>query len=178
MNIPKILLPILLSSLSLAAFGRGDQGIQAPNVVAISEKLVTSGQPTPESLVTLSKHGFQAVIYLAPPSVPDAVANEPEIVRSQGLTFVNIPIQWSKPTEADFQSFVVAMNRFQGQKILVHCQANMRASAMTFLYRVIAVKENPALAYEAVLRVWTPKNQWKELMNSQLQKANIPFEVK
>ena len=178
MNIPIILLPILLSSLSFAAFGQSDQGIQAPNVVAISEKLVTSGQPTPESLANLSKHGFQAVIYLAPPSVPDAVANEPEIVRSQGLEFVNIPIQWSKPTEADFQSFVVAMKRFQCQKTLVHCQANMRASAMTFLYRVIAVRENPTRAYEAVLKVWTPKNQWKNLMNTQLQKAKIPFEVK
>ena len=178
MNIPTIPLPTLLSFLSFAAFGQSDQGIKAPNVVAISERLVTSGQPTPESLANLSKHGFQAVIYLAPPSVPDAVANEPEIVRRQGLTFVNIPIQWSNPTEADFQSFVVAMKGVQGQKTLVHCQANMRASAMTFLYRVIALRENPTGAYEAVLRVWTPKNQWKELMNSQLQKAKVPFEVK
>jgi hypothetical protein len=54
----------------------------------------------------------------------------------------------------------------------------MRASAMTFLYRVIAVRENPTRAYEAVLKVWTPKNQWKNLMNTQLQKAKIPFEVK
>jgi protein tyrosine phosphatase (PTP) superfamily phosphohydrolase (DUF442 family) len=178
MNIPKVLLPTLLSSLSFAAFGQGDQGIQAPNVVAISEKLVTSGQPTSESLANLSKHGFQAVINLAPPSAPDAVANEPEIVRSQGLTFVNIPIQWSKPTEADFQSFVVAMKGAQGHKTLVHCQANMRASAMTFLYSVITLRENPAQAYEAFLKVWTPKNQWKEFMNSQLQKTNLPFEVK
>jgi protein tyrosine phosphatase (PTP) superfamily phosphohydrolase (DUF442 family) len=133
MNIPTIPLPTLLSFLSFAAFGQSDQGIKAPNVVAISERLVTSGQPTPESLANLSKQRFQAVIYLAPPSVPDAVANEPEVVRSQGLAFVNIPIQWSKPTEADFQSFVVAMKRFQGKKILVHCQANLRASAMTFM---------------------------------------------
>jgi len=58
MNIPKILLPILLSSLSCAAFGQSDQAIQPPNVVAISKKLVTSGQPTPGSLANLSKHGF------------------------------------------------------------------------------------------------------------------------
>jgi protein tyrosine phosphatase (PTP) superfamily phosphohydrolase (DUF442 family) len=178
MNIPRIIFPALLASLSSAAFGQSNQGVQAPNVVVISEQLVTSGQPTPESLTNLSKQGFQAVIYLAPPSVPDAVANEPEIVRGQGLEFVNIPIQWSNPTEADYQSFVVAMKRLQGRKTLVHCQANMRASAMTFLYRVIAARENPTRAYEAVLKVWTPRNQWKDLMNSQLQKANIPFEVK
>ena len=58
MNIPTILLPTLLASLSFAVAGQSDQGIQAPNVVAISEKLVTSGQPTPGSLANLSKHGF------------------------------------------------------------------------------------------------------------------------
>jgi protein tyrosine phosphatase (PTP) superfamily phosphohydrolase (DUF442 family) len=164
-------------SLSLAAVGQGDQGIKAPNVVAISETLVTAGQPTAEALAGLSKLGFKAVIYLAPPTVRDAIANEPEIIGQQGMAFVNIPIQWTNPTEADFRSFTETMKRFQGQKVLVHCQANMRASAMTFLYRVIVAKENPAQAYESVLKVWTPKDQWKELMNSQLQKANIPFAI-
>ena len=165
-------------TLSMTGFAQSDQPLKAPNVVPISEDLVTAGQPTAESLAALSRLGFKAVIYLAPPTVRDAVPNEPEIVTNQGLAFVNIPIQWAKPTEADFQSFAGAMKRFQGQKVLVHCQANMRASAMTFLYRVIVVKENPVQAYDAVLKVWTPKDQWKELMNSQLQKAHIPFEVK
>ena len=165
-------------SLSFTAFGQNDLSIQAPNVVPISENLVTAGQPTADSLAGLSKLGFKAVIYLAPPTVRDAVANEPEIIGNQGLAYVNIPIQWAKPTEADFQSFVETMKRFQGQKVLVHCQAGMRASAMTFLYRVIVAKENPSQAYEAVLKVWTPKGQWKELMNSQLKKAKIAFEVK
>ena len=178
MRISRLLFPVMFLSLSFTAFGQSDQGIKAPNVVSISGKLVTAGQPTAESLAGLSKLGFQAVVYLAPPTVPDAVVNEPEIIRSQGMEFVNIPIQWSKPTEADFQAFAEAMKRFPGQKVLVHCQANMRASAMTFLYRVIVAKENPSQAYDAVLKVWTPKNQWKDLMNSQLQKAKIPFEVK
>lgn len=162
----------------MTSFAQSDQSIKAPNVVSISENLVTAGQPTAESLAGLSKLGFNAVINLAPPTAPDAVANEPQIISNQGMTFVNIPIQWSKPTEADFQSFVETMKRLQGQKVLVHCQANMRASAMTFLYRVIVANENPALAYEAVLKVWAPKDQWKELINAQLKKANIAFELK
>ena len=178
MRISHTQFPVIFLSLSITAFGQSDHGIQAPTVVSISAKLVTAGQPTAESLAGLSKLGFQAVVYLAPPTVPDAVANEPEIIRNQGMEFVNIPIQWSKPTEANFQSFAETMKRLHGRRVLVHCQANMRASAMTFLYRVIVAKENPSLAYEAVQQVWTPKNQWKDLMNSQLQKAKIPFEVK
>lgn len=174
----KYLFPLMLLALSISAFGQGNRGLQASHVVLISKGLVTAGQPTAESLSGLSRLGFQAVIYLAPPTVPDAVANEPDLVRNQGMDFVNIPIQWNNPTEANFHSFTEAMERFQGRKVLVHCQANRRASAMTFLYRVIVARENPEQAYDAVLKVWTPKNQWKEFMNAQLKKAKIPFEVK
>lgn len=155
-----------------------EPSIKASNVVPISENLVTAGQPSAESLAGLSKLGFKAVINLAPPTAPDTVANEAQIISNQGMIFVNIPIQWTNPTEADFQSFAETMKRLRGQKVLVHCQANMRASAMTFLYRVIVAKENPAQAYEAVLKVWAPKDQWKALINSQLQKASIAFEIK
>lgn len=169
--------PLMLWSCAMSATGQGSQGIAAPNVVAISESLVTAGQPTAESLARLSRLGFQVVIYLAPSTVGDAVAEEPELIRSQGMEFVHIPIQWTKPTEADFRSFAEALQGHKGRRVLVHCQANMRASAMTFLYRVIVAGENPSRAYEAVLQVWTPKDPWKAFMNAQLQKARIPFEV-
>ena len=174
----KTLFIILALLFSISTFAQTEQSIKARNVVAVSENLVTAGQPTPESLAGLSKLGFKAVINLAPPTVADAVTNESQIINDQGMAYVNIPVQWSKPTEEDFQTFAETMKRFQGQKVLVHCQANMRASAMTFLYRVIVAKENPALAYETVLKVWAPKDQWKDFVNGQLKKANIAFEVK
>jgi hypothetical protein len=63
MCISNALFPVILLSLSITAFAQSDQGIKASNVVSISENLVTAGQPTAESLVGLSKLGFQAVIY-------------------------------------------------------------------------------------------------------------------
>ena len=96
---------------------QNEVAIKAPNVVAVSEKLVTAGQPTAESLAALSKQGFQAVINLAPPTVADAIANEPQIIRDQGLEFISIPIQWSNPTETDFQTFADTMKRLQGKSI-------------------------------------------------------------
>ncbi|WP_158567958.1 MULTISPECIES: protein tyrosine phosphatase family protein [unclassified Duganella] len=150
--------------------------IEAPNVVAISPQLVTSGQPSAKALAGLAAQGFGAVIYLAPPTVSDAIAGEAEIVRRQGLEFINIPIGFGNPTEADFQSFVAAMRRLGDRKVLVHCQVNMRASSMTFLYRAIVLHEKPELAYESVARVWSPEGPWKSLMVSQLRKAGIQFE--
>ncbi len=153
-----------------------DSIIQAPNVVPISDSLVTSGQPTREALSKLSTQGFGAVISLAPPTVHDAVAGEAEIVRKQGLKFVNIPIPFGKPTEADFESFVTAMNQFRDRKVLVHCQVNMRASSMTFLYRVIIGREAPDQAYQAIAKVWSPEGPWKKLLVTELRKAGIDFE--
>ena len=67
------------------------------------------------------------------------------------------------------------MNRLRDRKVLVHCQVNMRASSMTFLYRVIVGGEKPD-AYEAVAKVWSPEGPWKRLLTDQLRKAGIAFE--
>jgi protein tyrosine phosphatase (PTP) superfamily phosphohydrolase (DUF442 family) len=171
-----IVVATLASALAPAPVHSEEPGIQAPNVVAISPTIVTSGQPTAAALSHLAEQGFQAVIYLAPPTVRDAVPGEAEIVRRQGLEFVNIPIQFGEPTEADFEQFVETMNRFHDRKVLVHCQINMRASTMTFLYRVIARHEPPEQAYQSVARVWSPEGPWKKLVVAQLRKAGIAFE--
>lgn len=150
--------------------------LQAPNVVPISGDLVTSGQPTAEALAGLSAQGFGAVIYLAPPTVSDAVPAEADLVRKQGMEFVNIPIPFNNPTRADFQAFIAAMDRLGGRKVLVHCQVNMRASSMTFLYRVIVRGVQPEQAYESVAKVWSPHGPWKDLLVAELRRAGIAFE--
>ena len=166
-----------LLAIPITALASDGPTLDAPNVVVISETLVTAGQPDRDSLLALSQLGFQAVVNLAPPTVPDAVADEAELVQGQGIEFINIPVQWKTPSEADFDAFATAMNGFKGKKVLVHCQANMRASAMTFLYRVIVTKENPAEAYDSVKKVWTPEGPWKMLVNEQLRKHQVAFQV-
>ena len=163
---------LTLAGRALAA----DVQLQAPNVVVIGPQLVTSGQPGAAALRGLGAQGFEAVIYLAPLTVPDAVVEEPEILRRQNIEFIHIPVRFGQPTGADFAAFTQAMDRLRGRKLLVHCQVNLRASSMTFLYRVIAGHEKPDTAYEAVARVWSPEGPWKRLLVAQLRKARIAFE--
>jgi hypothetical protein len=59
---------------------------------------------------------------------------------------------------------------------VVPTQVNMRASSLTFLYRVIVGREGPERAYESVARVWSPEGPWKSLITVQLRKAGIAFE--
>ena len=148
----------------------------APNVVPISATLVTSGQPTAQALATLASQDFQAVIYLAPFTVSDAVKEEPLLVSKQGIEFIHIPIPFNKPDESHFLAVSSALERLQDKKVLVHCQVNMRASSMVFLHRVISGKEDPSRAYEAVAAVWSPQGPWSQLLAGQLAKHGIAFE--
>jgi protein tyrosine phosphatase (PTP) superfamily phosphohydrolase (DUF442 family) len=151
--------------------------LAAPNLVRISPRLVTSGQPTAEALANLKAQGFEAVVYLAPPTVQDAVRGEQDIVTRQGLTFINIPIRFDNPTEADFDVFSSVLSGLGSRKVLVHCQINLRASSMVFLYRAIVLKEDPRTAYEAVSGVWSPEGPWRRLIEGQLGKHKIVFEL-
>lgn len=169
---------LLIAGLALPAAARPlTPPLQAPNVVVISPRLVTSGQPTAAALAQLGALGFDAVIYLAPPTVADAVADEPAIVQRQGLRYINIPIRFDNPTEADFDGFVAAMAALADKgRVLVHCQVNMRASSFVFLHRVIVGREKPETAYESVTRVWTPGGAWRRLIDQLLRKNGITFE--
>ncbi len=151
--------------------------LDAPNVVEIRPDLITSGQPSPKALATLSEKGIQAVIYLAPWTVGDAVPNEPELLGQQGITFVHIPVPFGAPTEAHFTQFSQVLDGLKGKRTLVHCQINLRASTMVFLYRVIVGKEPPERAYAAVARVWSPQGPWLELVKSVLLRHQVNFEA-
>lgn len=150
--------------------------LDAPNVVVIAPDLVTSGQPSPEALSALSGLGFEAVVYLAPSSVSDAVKDEPERLKRQGIRFVHIPIPFGQPEEKHFRAVTDALTRLRGQKVLVHCQVNLRASSMVFLHRVITLRQEPARAYESVAAVWSPDGVWRSLIASQLKQHGMAFE--
>lgn len=168
---------IALATIGWAAAWSQPSRLVAPNVVEISPRLVTSGQPSAEALAGLKAQGFDAVIYLAPPTVADAVRDEQLIVTRQGLAFINIPIRFDNPAEADFETFAAVLGGLGTRKVLVHCQINLRASSMVFLYRTIVLKDDPRAAYATLAGVWSPEGPWRRLIESQLQKHGIAFEI-
>lgn len=166
----------LVSTLAVAVHAPA-RALTAPNVVVIDANLVTSGQPDARALANLSTEGFEAVIYLAPSTVSDAIKDAPNIIARQGIEFIHIPIPFAAPAASHFEAVSNALRRLQGKKVLVHCQVNMRASTMVFLFRVLQRKENPATAYDAVTRVWSPQGPWKSMAQSLLANGGIVFEL-
>lgn len=164
-------------ALALPAAVAFAQSIDAPNVIPITPQLVTSGQPTAASLAVLRQAGFDAVIYLAPGTVPNAIANEKQLLEAQGIEFVHVPIPFGTPTAEHFHAVDEALVRLQGRKVLVHCEVNMRASSMVFMHRVLTLKEDPALAYRSVSAVWSPRGVWRKLIEEQLQAGGVKFDL-
>jgi protein tyrosine phosphatase (PTP) superfamily phosphohydrolase (DUF442 family) len=176
---PRLLADFVAAGLSfLAGASRADPWPDPPpNLVQATPAIYTSGQPPAKSLQGLKAQGFEAVVYLAPPTVSDAVKDEAKIVGALGLVFVNIPVVFDNPTERDVETFAAVMRALSGRKVLVGCQVNLRASSMTFLYRTIVLKENPDEAWKAVERIWTPRGPWKRLIEEQLRKHAIAFDI-
>ncbi len=148
-----------------------------PNTIPITPRLTISGQPSAGWLETLGSRGVEAVIYLAPLSVGDAVPEEPRILARQQIEFIHIPIVFNQPSSADFDQFSTAMTRLADKNVLVHCQINMRASSMVFLYRTIVGKESPQVAYADVEKVWIPDGLWKNFMQDQLHRHGVVFDL-
>ena len=162
---------------ALLAFATGATAAEplGANYVAATERLHTAGQPSADTLAGLAEQGFELVINLAPPTNQGAVPNEGKLVSEHGATYVNIPVDWQRPTYEDFELFSAIMNGARDRKVLVHCQLNMRASAFTFLYRVIHEDVPPAEAFTALQKVWVPKDQWAEFTAMVLAKHNVDF---
>lgn len=129
-----------------------------------SESFASAGQPTAEQYQTLRDAGFQRVIYIAFSDNRNAVPHADQIVKGLGMDYVHIPVDWNNPTTRDFYAFADVMRRDPERKTLLHCQVNARATAFSFLYRVIYEGVPVAQAKQDMNSVWQPNQTWRDLM--------------
>jgi protein tyrosine phosphatase (PTP) superfamily phosphohydrolase (DUF442 family) len=173
----KLVICLALLTLGVTANAQKPPAPLAANHVVIGERIHTAGQPTAETLAGLAGYGFGLVVNLAPPTAPDAVAEEANLVAAAGAAYVNIPVNWQQPTAADFDRFSEVMKAARNEKVLVHCQLNMRASTFTFLYRVVHENVAPEIAFEDLQKVWTPGDQWALFGNATLAQHDIDYRL-
>ena len=141
------------------------------NYRAVDGSLGTSGQPSVAQLREISGAGFTTVINLALHDDPKySLPDEAGVVRSLGMTYVHIPVQFAAPTDANLLEFFAAMEAHQGEKIWVHCAANMRVTAFLGLYRMIKQGAERANAFALMDSVWKPNDVWSSFISSSLEK--------
>ena len=132
-------------------------GIEASyNFRKISDRLTTSGIVRPDELNALQAQGYQVVINLLPDTSEHAVANERDVVESQGIEYVHIPVDFKQPTPSDFLKFSRTLDRVHEKTVHVHCAANYRVSAFYSLYLVSREVWSAEQAMEFIRSIWQP----------------------
>lgn len=150
----------------LPSFLQGNELAHIFNFLPIDERVATSGQPTESQLAALKHAGYEVIINLAPHSAENSLKDERGTVTSLGMQYVHIPVNFKNPTNADFEKFCAAMQSAQDRRVLVHCAANMRASAFAYRYRCQVLGENPAVVRRDLYRIWIPSGAWKQFIGS------------
>lgn len=165
-----------LAAILFASFAAAAQSPPA-NFVTWRDGLHSSAQPSAEWLATVKDKGYDIVINLAPPQSHGSLQDEGGIVGAKGVAYVNIPVDFGRPTAEDFRLFSEMMKAAQGKKVYVHCQVNMRGSAFVFLYRVI--HEGAPVGDTAIKMngVWAPDRVWKKFIDDTLAASGRKAEV-
>ena len=143
------------------------------NFLKLSDTLFTGGMPKAEELTDAAQQGVEVVINLAPHEVPNALPDESKLVHSLGMQYINIPVNWNTPTRDGLDRFMEAMHANSGKKILVHCQANFRATAFVSLYRILRQGWSPDDAMAGMHKIWDEEDYpiWKMFIENTLKRS-------
>lgn len=144
--------------------GKGEELEAIYNYLPISEKLATSGQPTPTQFDSIKEAGFKKIVNLAPHNAENAIEDEEGITAELGLEYVHLPVDFKNPTEADFQRFCYELSN-ASEKVFVHCAANMRVSAFIYRYRVEEMGIDEDIARKDLEKIWKPFGVWAEFIS-------------
>jgi len=142
---------------------------QILNLLPVSEALGTAGQPTAVQFRSIAAAGYEVVINLAMPDSTNALPDEADLVRQEGMDYVHIPVVWESPTLQDLDRFFEAMDHQRDHKVFVHCALNMRVSCFVFLYRVIRGGVPLAEAANTMRRIWRPNPVWSRFLEDALR---------
>lgn len=166
----------LLLALSPALFAVEEA---APGLAAItnfrqySESFASAGQPAREQFATLKENGFERIVYIAFTNNQNAVPDEDLVVKGLGMEYMQIPVDFANPLPSDFYAFADSMRRDTDKKTLLHCQVNARATAFSFLYRVIYEDVPVAEAKADMNTVWQPNAVWRDFIFTVLAENEI-----
>jgi protein tyrosine phosphatase (PTP) superfamily phosphohydrolase (DUF442 family) len=141
------------------------------NYIQLSDTLHSSGMPTPQQISSLAKDGIVAVINLATPASEGWMPDEKKLIESQNIAYYNIPVDWDDPNMDDLNRFAAIMDKHRHDKVLVHCQANYRATGFIALYRINRLGWAEENAFRDLRKIWNPADYpvWKKFIEKSLR---------
>ena len=153
---------ILVLCLSTSALQANENLTEIKNYQELSSNFSSAGLPKEGQFVALKNAGFKHVINL----IPGDYESEKQKIESLNMTFDQIGVVWKAPRLDDFKQFAELMKKYQGEKVIVHCQLNYRASAFAYLYQVTQQGVTKEVAYKQMAKIWEPEGTWAEFIET------------
>jgi uncharacterized protein (TIGR01244 family) len=106
------------------------------NFLKVTPEFCTGGQPRVEHFEKLKSDGVKAVLNLRQP-VEHRADEEQEAVRTAGLKYFNIPVNYQNPTDANVDEFLRITDDPANRPMFIHCTAAIRVGAFWMIRRVL-----------------------------------------
>ena len=90
---------VVLALLATSSIAQTDKLPDITNTRVHSPTVTSSGQPSKGQFEDIARSGVEVVINLAPKHAPDSIRNERKLVRSEGMEYFFIPIDWERPSQ-------------------------------------------------------------------------------
>ena len=91
--------------------------------------------------------------------------DEAAVASNLGIEYIQIPVAWTAPTQADFQAFISVMDAHSDRQVFVHCAANKRVSVFVYLYRIYQGTDE-IVARRDLAKIWTPEPIWQDFIET------------
>lgn len=177
--IPFVAAASLFASLSTPAMAIEPTDSSLADIVNFrqySSTFASSGQPSKEQFEAIAANGFERIVYIAFTNNMNALPDADQVVKGLGMEYMHIPVTWDNPLPSDFYAFADSLNRDKDKKTLLHCQVNARATAFSFLYRVIFEGVDMAEAKADMNTVWQPNETWRDFIIAVLAENDLSAE--
>ena len=127
--------------------------------------------PKADQVESIAKAGVKAVINLATEKSEGALQNEKELIESRGMEYIHISVEWDNPTRQNLDDFMNVMDAHTNDKVLVHCQANFRATRFVTLYRILRLGWKKEDAFQDLRKIWNPEKFpiWQKFIEENLE---------
>lgn len=134
------------------------------NYRAVSPVLATAGQPTEAQMREVAEAGFEAVVNLGLLDPRYCLPDEAGLVRSLGLEYFHIPVDFQSPTRADLGEFFEALAACGDKRVFVHCAANYRVACFVSLYGQARLGWSLTEAQAHIAALWEPNGVWSAFL--------------
>jgi protein tyrosine phosphatase (PTP) superfamily phosphohydrolase (DUF442 family) len=143
------------------------------NYVTLSGELATGGQPSEAQLRELAQAGVACIINLGLLDPRYCLPDEAGLVRSLGVEYYHIPVDFQAPTLEDLTAFLTVMRAVAGQRVFVHCAANYRVSSFVSLYGQARLGWSQEQAEAHIRRLWEPNAVWTAFIERARQALGV-----